>query len=124
MGHGDVIVIADANFPSDATASNAIIKTPIRVHGSTADILKDILQLMPLDTYVERPISVMDRVPSDKERDLEVPGRLVEYYVHFFRHKSQFNLNACTFKLMQISPRLHIWRCLNSIMLSDLHFMT
>ena len=74
MGHGDALVIADANFPSDSVAANTILKTPIRVNGSTSDILKDILQLFPLDQYHSHPVQVMDRVQSDKDRNLEVPA--------------------------------------------------
>ena len=73
-GHGDKIVIADANFPSDSTASSATISTPIRVNGQTSEILCDILKLLPLDQYMEYPIAVMDRVPRDKERKLAVPA--------------------------------------------------
>lgn len=74
MGHGDTIVIADANFPSDSTALHTAIKEPLRVHGSTAAILSDILKLMPLDQYVPQPLCMMDRVPSDKDRGLLVPA--------------------------------------------------
>ena len=73
MGHGDNIVIADANFPSDAVAANCVVKSPIRVAGLTSNILKDILSLIPLDTYMSHVI-VMDRVLVDKERGLVVPA--------------------------------------------------
>lgn len=36
-------------------------------------LLEAILKLMPLDTYVENPVALMDRVPADKARDLPVP---------------------------------------------------
>ena len=71
-GHGDKIVIADANFPADRTAASAIVRNPIRVNAATSEILADILQLLPLDQYVENPIAVMDREPVDKARNLEV----------------------------------------------------
>eukprot|EP01039_Chlorochromonas_danica_P000562 gene562-604_t len=74
MGHGDRLVIADANFPSDSIAKTTVMKEPIRVHGSTSEILAAILQLLPLDQYCADPISVMDRVPSDKQRNLHVPA--------------------------------------------------
>jgi L-fucose mutarotase len=74
MGHGDSLVIADANFPSDRVASNCIVKEPIRIHGVTSDILKDILELFPLDEYIPFPVQVMDRVISDKDKGLEVPA--------------------------------------------------
>ena len=74
LGHGDAIVISDANFPSDSIASNCIVKQPIRVSGSTAEVLHDILKLLPLDQYVEKPVKVMDRVQSDKDKGLVVPA--------------------------------------------------
>ena len=74
LGHGDAIIIADSNFPSDSIASNCIVKQPIRVSGSTSEVLHDILQLFPLDQYLEKPVKVMDRVKSDKEKGLVVPA--------------------------------------------------
>lgn len=72
MGHGDRICIADANFPSDSIAESCVIKIPIRIRGKTSEIVKDILTLFPLDQYAQDPISVMDRVDSDKFKNLEV----------------------------------------------------
>lgn len=74
MGHGDSIVIADANFPSDSVAVDTISKLPIRVSGKTSDILADILVLFPIDEYEAHSMLVMDRVESDKERNLDVPA--------------------------------------------------
>lgn len=74
MGHGDSIVIADANFPSDSIALRTGTKEILRVHGSTSELARDILELMPLDQYMESPVKVMDRVDSDKARSLHVPA--------------------------------------------------
>lgn len=74
MGHGDYLVIADANFPSDSVAANCVIATPLRSRGATADIARDILQLMPLDQYQETPVRVMERVSSDVAKNLQVPA--------------------------------------------------
>lgn len=74
MGHGDTIIIADSNFPSDSTAAHTVSKVPIRMAGSTSEVLKEILTLIPLDTYSLSPVCVMDRVASDKTRNLEVPA--------------------------------------------------
>lgn len=74
MGHGDIIVIADANFPSDSISKTATVSQPIRVRGTTSDILADILTLFPLDSYSKHPIIVMDRVEEDKLRNLIVPA--------------------------------------------------
>jgi L-fucose mutarotase len=73
-GHGDSIVIADANFPSDSVAISTTLKVPLRMNGSTSEALRDILCLMPLDQYMANPVVVMDRVPSDKEKNLQVPA--------------------------------------------------
>ncbi len=61
MGHGDEIVIADANFPS-CTISNNVV----RADGlSGTELLEAILQLFPLDTYVENQVFLMEVVPGD-----------------------------------------------------------
>lgn len=63
MGHGDEIVIADANFPS---VSNA--KRLIRVDAADAVRVADaILSLMPLDTFVDNAAFVMQVVGKPKE---------------------------------------------------------
>ena len=63
MGHGDRLVIADANFPSESVGKNAKV---IRMDGHSAtNVLKAILQLIPLDTYVEQPVNLMQKVPGD-----------------------------------------------------------
>jgi L-fucose mutarotase len=74
MGHGDMVVIGDGNFPSDFIASYGQVKIPIRVRGSTSSILHDVLQLFPLDSYDPSGVCVMDRVANDKERGLHVPA--------------------------------------------------
>lgn len=63
MGHGDELVIADANFPA-ATCANRLVRAD--GHGVPA-ILEAILQLFPLDQFVEHPAAVMRRL--DKPGD-------------------------------------------------------
>jgi len=63
MGHGDRLVIADANFPAASMGKNAIV---LRADGHSAtDLLDAILTLYPLDTYVEHPVSLMQVMPGD-----------------------------------------------------------
>ena len=63
MGHGDEIVIADGNFPAESVGKNAKV---IRMDGhNVPEILKAVLELIPLDQYVEKPVRLMDRVPGD-----------------------------------------------------------
>ena len=63
MGHSDTIVIADGNFPAETMGRNGIV---IRMDGhGVPEILEAILQVFPLDQYVEKPVSLMERVPGD-----------------------------------------------------------
>jgi L-fucose mutarotase len=62
MGHGDEIVLADGNFPA---ASNAHILVRCDGHGVPA-LLEAVLALFPLDTYVEAPVALMQKVSGDK----------------------------------------------------------
>ena len=61
MGHGDEIVIADGNFPSE-TIGQRVIRCD--GHG-VPEILDAIMQLFPLDTYTEKPVMLMEVVPGD-----------------------------------------------------------
>lgn len=63
MGHGDEIVIADGNFPA-ASKANILIDCD----GLKADELFDaILELLPLDTYVDSPVMLMEIEPGDED---------------------------------------------------------
>lgn len=61
MGHGDEIVIADGNFPCHTVSQNVI-----GADGLTGtEILKAIMELMPLDSYSEQQVFLMEVVPGD-----------------------------------------------------------
>ncbi|MBQ8409659.1 MAG: fucose isomerase [Clostridia bacterium] len=63
MGHGDTVVIADGNFPAESMGRCAKV---IRCDGhGGAELLDAILQLFPLDTYVDKPVTLMQVVPGD-----------------------------------------------------------
>ena len=71
MGHSDRICIGDGNFPgaSMAKAEGAIL---LRADGhGIPELLDAILQVMPLDAYVETPAMLMEKMDCDK--DLEIP---------------------------------------------------
>lgn len=61
MGHGDEIVIGDGNFPAASVAQRLV---RLDGHGVN-EILDAILNLMPLDTYVEKPVALMDNGEPD-----------------------------------------------------------
>ncbi len=61
MGHGDEIVISDGNFPGAANAQRLV-----RCDGNgVPEVLDAILKLMPLDSYSEKQIGLMEVVPGD-----------------------------------------------------------
>ena len=63
MGHGDELVIADGNFPCHSVGKNAIV---IRADGhGVPEILDAVLKLIPLDTYTEKPVALMEVVKGD-----------------------------------------------------------
>ena len=61
MGHGDEIVLADGNFPSE---SQGVPVIRCDGHG-VPELLKAMLRLLPLDSYVEQPAALMEVVKGD-----------------------------------------------------------
>ena len=63
MGHSDTIVIADGNFPAETMGKNGVV---LRMDGhGVPEILAAILEVFPLDQYVEKPVSLMERCEGD-----------------------------------------------------------
>jgi L-fucose mutarotase len=61
MGHGDEIVLADANFPAESMND-----TVVRADGhGIPELLAAILLFLPLDQYVEKSAFLMEKVPGD-----------------------------------------------------------
>lgn len=57
MGHGDTLTIGDANFAAATMAKDARL---VRADGMAADVMLDaVLQLFPLDSWVESCVTVM-----------------------------------------------------------------
>lgn len=61
MGHGDELVIADGNFPS-ANYGQRLVR--LDGHG-VPEVLEAILELFPLDIYVDAPVALMEVVKGD-----------------------------------------------------------
>ena len=60
MGHGDEFTIGDANFPAHSYSDHII-----RMDGhKIPEILDAILKLIPLDQYVDHPVTVMEIPPE------------------------------------------------------------
>lgn len=68
MGHSDRLVISDGNFPAESMGKNAVV---IRCDGhGVPELLDAILKVFPLDTYVEKPVNLMEVMAGD---DVETP---------------------------------------------------
>lgn len=67
MGHSDRLVIADGNFPVMSMGNAQIIR--MDGHG-VPEILDAILRVFPLDTYIEKPVNLMEVMPGD---DVQTP---------------------------------------------------
>ena len=71
MGHSDRICIGDGNFPGAAMAkAGGAIFLRADGHG-VPELLDAILQVIPLDTYVEKPAILMEKM--DRDKDLNIP---------------------------------------------------
>jgi len=73
MGHGDEIVLADSNFPSESVAKASGARLILCDGLPIPRLLKQILKLFPLDQYVAQPVGLMDLVDNDKKKGLQVP---------------------------------------------------
>lgn len=103
MGHGDTIVIGDGNFPAAANA-----KRLVRLDGhGVPEILDAILKLMPLDTYVKTPVSLMDNDDSEnrppiwdeykkiiEKNEGEKEIELIERFAFYTRAKNAYAIIA------------------------------
>lgn len=63
MGHSDRIIISDGNFPAQSMGKDSIV---LRLDGhGVPEILDAILTVFPLDTYVDKPVTLMELVTGD-----------------------------------------------------------
>lgn len=103
MGHGDEIVIGDANFPAVTNG-----KRVIRADGlGGVELLKAILQVIPLDTYSEANFMLMQTTNGDptpeiwgeyrkvtKEMEPNTKEKMLGRYEFYDRAKEAFAVIA------------------------------
>ena len=54
MGHGDVLILSDTNFPADSIARETVLGELLRMDNlSAAEAAEAILSVFPLDTFVD-----------------------------------------------------------------------
>ncbi|WP_127903166.1 RbsD/FucU family protein [Solirhodobacter olei] len=68
MGHGDTLVIADTNFPSEAIARATTLGDLLRMDNLTAGAAAEaVLSVLPLDTFVDDFAARMEIVGAPDE---------------------------------------------------------
>ena len=91
MGHGDELVLADGNFPG-----TSIGRRCVRCDGhGCAEVMRAVVQLFPLDDFVDKPLAVMEvpkgMFPGDQApiweafhaaAELDMPGAQFDMMEH------------------------------------------
>ncbi|TPK66436.1 ribose ABC transporter [Mesorhizobium sp. B2-4-19] len=105
MGHGDDLIIADTNFPSDSVARQTALGRLLRIDASAAEVVKAVLSLYPLDTFVDDAAARMeivgkpDEIPSvqrEVQKEIDAaegkswPMLPVERYAFYERAKQAY----------------------------------
>ena len=105
MGHGDDLIIADTNFPSDSVARQTVLGKLLRIDATAAAVVKAVLSLYPLDTFVNDAAARMEIVgkpneipPVQKEVQKEIdaaegkpwPMISIERYAFYERSKRAY----------------------------------
>ena len=105
MGHGDDLIIADTNFPADSVAKQTVHGKLLRIDAPAAEVVKAVLSLYPLDTFVDDSAARMeivgkpDEIPAvQKEVQKEIdraegkawPMISVERYAFYERAKQAY----------------------------------
>ena len=68
MGHGDDLIIADANFPSDSVARQTRLGKLLRIDSVAAvEAVEAILSVFPIDTFVDDAAARMQIVDKPEE---------------------------------------------------------
>ncbi|RTM10413.1 MAG: ribose ABC transporter [Hyphomicrobiales bacterium] len=105
MGHGDDLIIADTNFPSDSVARQTVLGKLLRIDATAAQVVKAVLSVFPLDTFVNDAAARMEIVgkpneipPVQKEVQKEIdaaegkpwPMISIERYAFYERSKKAY----------------------------------
>ena len=67
MGHGDDLIICDTNFPADSVARQTELGYLLRIDAPAAEVVKAVLSLYPLDTFVDDAAARMEIVGKPDE---------------------------------------------------------
>ena len=81
MGHGDILVLADANFPGDSLCRQGSAIS-LRADGvGIPQLLDAVLDLIPLDRHCQYPVKLMQKMPCDAA----IPCPIWDTYKHILQ---------------------------------------
>ncbi|MEN3432243.1 RbsD/FucU family protein [Brucella melitensis] len=98
MGHGDALVIVDANYPAQAAGVPVLDFPGI----SATQVAEAVLSLLPLDDFVDRPAAVMqapNEMPAifkefeaviEKAEGRKIPVEPIERFAFYDRARGAF----------------------------------
>lgn len=66
MGHSDIIILADANYPAASNAQRLITAEGVEI----PDLLKALLEFFPLDNFITNPVQLMKPRASEPRPDI------------------------------------------------------
>jgi L-fucose mutarotase len=105
MGHGDDLILADTNFPSDSVARQTALGRLLRIDAPAARVAKAVLSVYPLDTFVDDAAARMEIVGDaatvpDVQREVQAevdaaegkpwPMISIERYAFYERAKNAY----------------------------------
>lgn len=103
MGHGDEVVICDANFPADSVARQTVLGRVLRLDGVSSP--RAVRAVLPLDTFVDHPAQRMEvvgdaaalpAVQREAQREVDdaegraVPLASIERFAFYERAKNAY----------------------------------
>ncbi|MEM8850400.1 MAG: RbsD/FucU domain-containing protein [Pseudomonadota bacterium] len=77
MGHGDMLILSDANFPTEAVAAETVHGVPLRIDRDMPEVGRAVLSVLPLDTFVDDFAARME-VVGDPDAVPEVQAEMQE----------------------------------------------
>ncbi|WP_299611684.1 RbsD/FucU domain-containing protein [uncultured Tateyamaria sp.] len=103
MGHGDDLIIADTNFPSDSVSRETTLGEVLRIDRPAAEVMRAVLSVYPIDTFVDDAAARMEVVdepdtilPVMKEVQTEISAASgptmmsIERYAFYDRAKQAY----------------------------------
>lgn len=96
MGHGDELVITDANFPAASHGQQCLYISGV----TSSEILSAILTLLPIDSFVEQPFATMAVV----DRPESIPQAVLDF-IKVIQHRSHPNTSIQSLERFEFYER-------------------